>query len=131
MYHQAVLGDLNTMAHGIARMSPNYCCDAMRFWSLGRTEAHFWHHNVLSVQDPSHAPAVDSTDQGEAIQHVSTSIQGHLMLPLGQVCWSNVTHKRAQKLHYCPVCAVAGDMLKIVAMPMLMVLLKFSPTSET
>ena len=119
------------MAHGIARLSPNYCCDAMRFWSLGRTEAHFWHRNVLSVQDPSHAPALDSTDQGEAFQLVSSSIQGHFMLPLGQVCWSNVTHRRAHKLHHCPVRAVAGDMLRIVAMPMLMLLLETRPTSGT
>lgn len=24
-------GDMNTMAHGIARLSPSYCCDHMRF----------------------------------------------------------------------------------------------------
>ena len=46
-HHQAILGDLNTMAHGIARLSPNYCCDKMRFWSIGQQEAVFWHHNVF------------------------------------------------------------------------------------
>lgn len=65
VYHQAILGDLNTMAHGVARLSPNYCCDAMRFWTLGRPEAHFWHHNVLAITDPSRLPAQDGTDQGE------------------------------------------------------------------
>ena len=64
VYHQAILGDLNTMAHGIARLSPNYCCDAMRFWSVGRTEAHFWHQTVLSVADPSHLPEHDGTELG-------------------------------------------------------------------
>lgn len=39
MHHQAVLADLNTMAHGVARLSPNYCCDGQRFRTLGMTEA--------------------------------------------------------------------------------------------
>lgn len=26
---------MNTMAHGIARLSPNYCCDRMRFRLVG------------------------------------------------------------------------------------------------
>jgi hypothetical protein len=34
---QALLGDLNTMAHGIARFSPSYCCDHMRYrWAGAR-----------------------------------------------------------------------------------------------
>jgi hypothetical protein len=33
-YHQAILGDLNTMAHGIARLSPSYCCDQVRCRNL-------------------------------------------------------------------------------------------------
>lgn len=45
----AILGDLNTMAHGIARLSPNYCRDAMRWLSLGCSEAAWWQRNVLSV----------------------------------------------------------------------------------
>ena len=39
MFHQAVLADLNTMAHGVARLSPHYCCDRQRFRTLGQTEA--------------------------------------------------------------------------------------------
>ena len=31
LQQQAILGDLNTMAHGIARFSPNHCNDHMRF----------------------------------------------------------------------------------------------------
>ena len=52
------------MAHGIARLSPNYCCDAMRFWSIGQTEAYFWHHKVFSVTDPRHVPERDGGDSG-------------------------------------------------------------------
>lgn len=66
VYHQAILGDLNTMAHGIARLSPDYCCDAMRFWSIGQTEAYFWHHNVISVPDPRHMPEHDEAAAGES-----------------------------------------------------------------
>lgn len=39
LHHQAILADLNTMAHGVARLSPHYCCDGMRFRTLGRSEA--------------------------------------------------------------------------------------------
>ena len=63
-YHQAILGDLNTMAHGVARLSPLYCCDQMRFWTIGRTEAHFWHHNVFSVPDPDFLPENDGRRTG-------------------------------------------------------------------
>jgi len=46
--HQIILGDFNTMAHGIARLSPKYCLDHMRWKSLGRTEAEFWSDHILS-----------------------------------------------------------------------------------
>ena len=59
MYHQAILGDLNTMAHGIARFSSKFCTDKMRFWSLGQSEASFWHHKVFCVADPSTVPEQD------------------------------------------------------------------------
>ena len=48
MVHQMILGDLNTMGHGVARLSPRYCCDAMRWRSLGWYEAAWWHVHVLS-----------------------------------------------------------------------------------
>ncbi|KAI3428040.1 hypothetical protein D9Q98_006426 [Chlorella vulgaris] len=51
LHHQAILGDMNTMAHGIARLSPNYCCDRMRFRSIGLDEAMVWHRYVLPVTD--------------------------------------------------------------------------------
>ena len=34
LHQQAILGDLNTMAHGIARLSPSHCNDHMRFRSV-------------------------------------------------------------------------------------------------
>lgn len=47
--HQVILGDLNTMGHSVARLSPNYCCDSMRWRSLGSSEAAWWQKHVLSV----------------------------------------------------------------------------------
>ena len=75
LYHQAILGDLNTMAHGIARLSPHYCCDHMRLWSLGQPEALFWHRTVFSVMDPDYQPDRDGLPRGESAQesHLSLS----------------------------------------------------------
>jgi hypothetical protein len=69
-YHQAILGDLNTMAQGIARFSKNYCCDRMRFLSLGNDEAVMWERNVLKIKDPRYLPSNDAdilaaTSRGE------------------------------------------------------------------
>ena len=63
MYHQAILGDLNTMAHGIARLSPNFCNDRMRFLSIGQSEATFWHQNLFMVPDMAFQPSEDGRDQ--------------------------------------------------------------------
>ena len=63
LYHQAIFGDLNTMAHGIARFSPRYCKDKMRFWSIGQSEAEFWDHTVFKVMDPDTSPELDSLVQ--------------------------------------------------------------------
>ena len=46
--HQAIMGDLNTMAHGVARLSANYCCDPLRWRALGWYEAAWWDRHVLS-----------------------------------------------------------------------------------
>jgi hypothetical protein len=51
---QAILGDLNTMAHSVARLSPNYCCDGMRWRSLGSSEAAWWQRYVLAVMGELH-----------------------------------------------------------------------------
>lgn len=47
--HQMILGDLNTMAHGLARFLPKYCCDGMRWRSVGWSEAEWWQRNLFSV----------------------------------------------------------------------------------
>ena len=59
-YHQVIVGDLNTMAHGIARLSKNYCCDRMRFLSLGSDEAVMWERNVLKIHDSRYLPSNDA-----------------------------------------------------------------------
>lgn len=45
---QLIFGDLNTMAHGIARLSRAYCRDGMRMGSLGYSEAAWWHRHLLT-----------------------------------------------------------------------------------
>ncbi len=55
MHHQAILGDLNTMGHGIARLSRRHCTDALRLRSLGSYEAEVWQADVLSQADPAYA----------------------------------------------------------------------------
>ncbi|RKP13974.1 Endonuclease/exonuclease/phosphatase [Piptocephalis cylindrospora] len=45
--HQLIFGDLNTMAHSIARLSPRFAQDRYRFLSLGWVESAWWHTHVL------------------------------------------------------------------------------------
>ncbi|KAJ8653285.1 hypothetical protein O0I10_011034 [Lichtheimia ornata] len=49
--HQVIGGDLNTMAHTIARLSWKYARDRYRFLSLGDTESGWWDSHVLSFHD--------------------------------------------------------------------------------
>lgn len=49
--HQCICGDINTMANGVARLSPNYCRDTMRWRSIGKSEAEVWAEQVFSVND--------------------------------------------------------------------------------
>lgn len=46
--YQLVFGDLNTMAHSIARFSPKFCCDRYRWQSLGFSEAEWWWKHLFS-----------------------------------------------------------------------------------
>ena len=46
-HYQILCGDLNTLGHGIARLSPNYCNDQMRFKSIGYSESEFFYDRVL------------------------------------------------------------------------------------
>ena len=48
--HQAIMGDLNTMANGVSRLHPFYCCDKMRLLSLGWSEGAYWAHHVFAVR---------------------------------------------------------------------------------
>ena len=48
-YYQIIMGDLNTMAHGLARLSPKYCRDFLRIWSLGSSEGSFWYKYLFNV----------------------------------------------------------------------------------
>jgi hypothetical protein len=36
------------MANGVARLSPHYCCDALRWRTLGCSEARYWQQHILS-----------------------------------------------------------------------------------
>ncbi|CAO3678277.1 unnamed protein product [Umbelopsis ramanniana] len=49
--HQMIFGDLNTMAHSIARLSPKYARDRYRILSLGTQESQWWKDNVFGWQD--------------------------------------------------------------------------------
>lgn len=57
--YQLIFGDLNTMAHGIARFSSLYCRDWLRWGSLGFSEAAWWQDRVLSVTCDSEALTED------------------------------------------------------------------------
>jgi hypothetical protein len=46
-----IFGDLNTMAHSIARLSPKYARDRYRILSLGTQESQWWKDNVFGWQD--------------------------------------------------------------------------------
>ena len=48
---QVIAGDLNTMAHGIARLHPSYCCDHLRWRSIGQTEAEWWQSRLFDFYD--------------------------------------------------------------------------------
>jgi len=48
---QVICGDLNTMAHGIARLSPSYCCDHLRWRSLGQSESQWWQWHLWDFHD--------------------------------------------------------------------------------
>lgn len=63
---QAICGDLNTMAHSVARLSPAYCRDSFRWRSLGVTEARFWAHNVFAVTNTPEAAQVVASAHADA-----------------------------------------------------------------
>lgn len=62
------------MGHGIARLSPNYCCDQLRFRNLGFTEAQVWDKYVLQQRDQQYLIENDGKP------HASVSGQMNTML---------------------------------------------------
>jgi endonuclease/exonuclease/phosphatase family metal-dependent hydrolase len=44
---QIICGDMNTLAHSIARFSRAFCKDHLRWRSLGQSESEWWHSHVL------------------------------------------------------------------------------------
>lgn len=76
VYHQAIFGDLNTMAHGIARFSPKYCQDKMRFWSIGQSEGEFWDRVVFQIMDPDTIPEQDNPSQQRGSPDVAQQASG-------------------------------------------------------
>ncbi|KAI8992245.1 hypothetical protein BDB01DRAFT_777647 [Pilobolus umbonatus] len=47
--HQIIGGDMNTMGHSIARLSPKYARDRYRWMSVGHTESSWFDRHVMSV----------------------------------------------------------------------------------
>ena len=54
------------MAHGVARLSPKFSRDKMRWLSFGQTEAGFWQRNLFDLQDLQHASLSGSAAPGQA-----------------------------------------------------------------
>ena len=72
--HQMILGDLNTMAHGLARFLPKYCCDGMRWRSVGWSEAEWWQRNLFSVTPDISGKG--KSMEGEDIMEGEDSMEG-------------------------------------------------------
>lgn len=112
MQHQAIFGDLNTMGHGIARFSPNFCTDKMRFWSLGQSEAVFWDRNIFQVQHASTAPAQQSGQTSAngtppAMPGSSANTQAadaSLTLPPILIIGHHGQHRQTLKLNHVMLC---------------------------
>lgn len=63
---QVIGGDLNTMAHGIARLSPWHCTDHLRWATLGQCEAAFWQHHVFDVAGDITLPSAQARPSAPA-----------------------------------------------------------------
>jgi hypothetical protein len=120
---QFIFGDLNTLAHGIARLSSIYCRDSMRFNSLGWSEAAWWQRYILSytnVNYPNpdlvkHVPANLHVDDVSRLLNpyfydpfspdTDTTLQSHYGLYTGKLDWTllrgwHVLSKGMDNHHY-------------------------------
>ncbi|OLY82306.1 hypothetical protein AYI68_g3575 [Smittium mucronatum] len=86
--HLLVFGDMNTLAHSIARLSPLFCTDWYRITSLFVTEPEFWYKYLFptmsSWTDPFD-PAADYT------------ISNHLGFMRAKVDWTFVNQFHIKK----------------------------------
>ena len=73
--HQIIAGDLNTMAHSIARLSRWYCRDSMRFYTIGQSEPMFWMRNVLQAKISRRTIANPETGGKDEIE-INESLRG-------------------------------------------------------
>lgn len=87
--HQIIGGDLNTMGHGIARLSPYHCTDSLRWATVGQTEAEFWQQNLFDVpEDPkglvrvSGAIVVSTVHSFSCLHMQHLNIMGHCIARL-------------------------------------------------
>ncbi|KAI8138339.1 Endonuclease/exonuclease/phosphatase [Fennellomyces sp. T-0311] len=49
--HQIICGDLNTMAHSIARLASKYATDRYRYLSIGESESKWWDRRVFAFHE--------------------------------------------------------------------------------
>jgi hypothetical protein len=76
---QIIGGDLNTMGHGVARLSPYHCTDHLRWGTLGQSEAAFWQQHLFDVKGEACGVVRNSYSLLIAI-HVNTACR-HFRLP--------------------------------------------------
>ena len=86
----SVLGDFNTLAHGIVRLSPLRARGFARWSSLGRTEARWLHRRVLSsrVDDEE----VEREDGGSSKERCPPSLFFECPFPLDTVTFDNPSY---------------------------------------
>jgi hypothetical protein len=73
-------GDLNTMGHGIARLSPYHCNDRLRWATVGQTEAEFWQHNLFDVsEDPKGVVRMETLHLSASCTVCQCSLPQHLL----------------------------------------------------
>ncbi|KAI8987911.1 hypothetical protein BDF20DRAFT_295386 [Mycotypha africana] len=97
--HQIISGDLNTMAHSIARLSRTYARDRYRWMSLGDTESNWFDRHVMAVfrndQDEQYAYNLRLAAGGFPFSMLPVRIIKHL--PLGLLTFVSGFEKETLK----------------------------------